>query len=152
MEIEYSYTFKGISREVLWKTIQDKEVLKRTLPGCQSFIEVEDNVFESELGINIGPVKGVFTGGVRQVDRIEPEFYRLLVTGKGKPGEIDANAEMSLVETEKGTILTCRADVKVTGILASVGQRVMGGVAKVVLGQFFKDVEKEAKQACSKTI
>ncbi|MBU8880737.1 carbon monoxide dehydrogenase subunit G [Bacillus sp. FJAT-29790] len=146
MNIEYSYTFENISREVLWKTIQDKEVLKRSLPGCKSFIEVGDNVFESELGINIGPVKGVFTGSVRQVDLKEPEYYRLLVTGKGRPGEIDANAEMGLSETENGTKLTCRAEVKVTGILASVGQRVMGGVAKVILGQFFKDVEKEAKQ------
>lgn len=146
MKIEHSYTFKSIPREVVWRTIQDKEVLKRSLPGCKAFVEVEDNVFESELGISIGPVKGVFTGDVRQVDRIEPESYRLLVTGKGKPGEIDADAEMSLVETEEGTVLHCSADVKMTGILASVGQRVMSGVAKVVIGQFFKEIDKEAKQ------
>ncbi|MBS4190497.1 carbon monoxide dehydrogenase subunit G [Bacillus sp. FJAT-49705] len=146
MKIEHSYTFKSIPREVLWRTIQDKEVLKRTLPGCKSFVEVEDNVFESELGISIGPVKGIFTGDVRQVDRKEPEFYRLLVTGKGKPGEIDADAEMVLLETEEGTVLQCLADVKLTGILASVGQRVMSGIAKVVIGQFFKEIDKEAKQ------
>lgn len=146
MKIEHSYTFKKIPREIVWKTIQDKEVLKRSLPGCKSFVEVEENVFDSELGINIGPVKGTFTGNVRQTDRQEPDFYRLLVTGKGKPGEIDANAEMKLTENEEGTILTCSADVKLTGILASVGQRVMSGVAKVIMGQFFKDIDKEAKQ------
>lgn len=146
MKIEHSYTFKNIPREVLWRTIQDKEVLKRTLPGCKSFVEVEDNVFESELGISIGPVKGVFTGNVKQEDKNEPEFYRLLVTGKGKPGEIDADADMTLTETEEGTVLLCQAEVKLTGILASVGQRVMSGVAKVVIGQFFKDIDKEAKQ------
>ena len=146
MKIEHSYTFKNIPREVIWRTIQDKEVLKRTLPGCKSFVEVEDNVFESKLGISIGPVKGMFTGNVKQLDKNEPEFYRLLVTGKGKPGEIDADADMALTETEEGTVLLCQAEVRLTGILASVGQRVMSGVAKVVIGQFFKDIDKEAKQ------
>ncbi|WP_245671204.1 CoxG family protein [Pseudobacillus wudalianchiensis] len=146
LNIESSHTFKGVSRELLWKTLQNKEALRRSLPGCQSFEEVEDNVFNAELGINIGPVKGAFTGVVRQVDINEPESYRLLLEGKGKPGEIDADAQMSLEETDEGTILTCRADVKVTGVLAAVGQRVMGGVAKVILGQFFKDIQKETKE------
>lgn len=86
MNIEHSYTFKGVSRELLWKTLQNKEALQRALPGCQSFKEVEDNVFDAELGMNIGPIKGMFTGVVRQVDIHEPESYRLLLDGKGKPG------------------------------------------------------------------
>lgn len=146
MKISHTFIFKDIPREVVWTTIQDKEVLKRALPGCKSFIEVGDNIFASELGINIGPVKGIFMGEVKQTDKQEPEFYRLLVNGKGKPGEIDADAEMSLTETEEGTLLICHAEVKLTGILASVGQRVMSGVAKVILGQFFKDIQKEARQ------
>ncbi|MCM3568655.1 CoxG family protein [Neobacillus mesonae] len=146
MNIEHTYTFKGIPREVIWRTIQDKEVLQRALPGCKSFVEVAEDAFASELGISIGPVKGIFTGDVRQVDKNEPESYRLLVKGKGKPGEIDADANMFLEEIEEGTRLQCSAEVKLTGVLASVGQRVMSGVAKVVLGQFFKEIDKEAKQ------
>ncbi|WP_144460862.1 CoxG family protein [Siminovitchia fortis] len=146
MKIENSHTFKGISVETLWNTLQNKEVLRGALPGCKSFDEVEDDVYDAELGINVGPVKGVFTAEVRQVEKREPEFYKLLVHGKGKPGEIDAVAEMGLKDSEAGAVLTCSADVKVTGILASVGQRVMGGVAKLLLGQFFKDIEKETKK------
>ncbi|RWR11951.1 carbon monoxide dehydrogenase subunit G [Siminovitchia fortis] len=146
MKIENSHTFKGVSVETLWNTLQNKEVLQGALPGCKSFDEVEDDVYDAELGINVGPVKGVFTAEVRQVEKREPEFYKLLVHGKGKPGEIDAVAEMGLKDSEAGAVLTCSADVKVTGILASVGQRVMGGVAKLLLGQFFKDIEKETKK------
>jgi len=146
LNIESSYTFKGVSQELLWKTLQDKESLRRSLPGCKSFEEIAPHTYKSELGINIGPVKGVFTGDVRQVDIKEPESYRLLVIGKGKPGEIDAKADMVLEETEAGTTLICRAEVKVTGVLAAAGQRVMSGVAKVILGQFFKDIEKETKE------
>ena len=71
----------------------------------------------------------------------EPEFYRLLVHAKGKPGEIEADAEMNLEETEKEVLLTCNADVEVTGLLASIGQRIIGGVAKVIIGQLFKDIK-----------
>ncbi|WP_338470519.1 carbon monoxide dehydrogenase subunit G [Niallia sp. XMNu-256] len=146
MNIEQTYTFKDVSRELLWQTLQDQGCLQRSLPGCKVFEEVEEKVYNTELGINIGPVKGVFTAVVRQVDIIEPYSYRLLVQGKGKPGEIDADASMILEESEQGATLTCKAEVKVTGTLASVGQRVMGGVAKVVLGKFFKDIEKETKE------
>ncbi|WP_269050932.1 CoxG family protein [Sporosarcina sp. G11-34] len=144
--MEHSYIFKGISREVLWKTIQDKEVLQKSLPGCKVFDEVEENVFHAVLAINIGPIKGEFTADVQQVDMKEPEFYRLLVHVKGKPGDIEAIAEMNMVDTEKGAVLTCNADLEVTGLLASIGQRIMGGVAKVVIGQFFKDIEKETQK------
>lgn len=143
----HTYTFKGITKETLWATIQNKEVLQKALPGCKVFDEVEDNVFHSVLGINIGPIKGEFTADVKQVDMREPEFYRLLVHAKGKPGEIEADAEMNMEETENGVVLTCNAEVEVTGLLASIGQRIIGGVAKVVIGQFFKDIEKEAKKA-----
>jgi carbon monoxide dehydrogenase subunit G len=146
MKMENSYTFKGISRETLWKTIQDKEVLRKALPGCKVFEEVEKDLFHSILGINIGPIKGEFTADVQQVDKQEPESYRLLVHAKGKPGEIEADAAMHMEETGDGVTLTCNADVEVTGLLASIGQRIVGGVAKVVIGQFFKDIEKETKQ------
>lgn len=146
MILEGSHTFKGISTETLWETLQSQEALRSALPGCQTFEEVEEDVFKAELGINVGPVKGVFTADVRQVEKQEPEFYRLLVNGKGKPGEINASADMSLENSDAGAVLNCVADVKVTGLLASVGQRVMGGVAKVLLNQFFKDIEKETKK------
>lgn len=145
MEMKHTYTFKGIPREVVWDTIQDEVVLKKVLPGCDVFDEVEDNVYEAVLNISMGPIKGRFTSNVKQVDMDEPRYYRLLVKAKGKPGEIDADAAMTMEESDEGTILTSDAKVEVTGLLASVGQRIMGGVAKVIIGQFFKDIEKEAK-------
>ncbi|SFE52848.1 hypothetical protein SAMN05192532_102170 [Alteribacillus iranensis] len=133
----------------MWSTLQNNEVLKSALPGCKKFEEVEENVYDAELGINIGPVKGVFTAKVSQVDINEPDSYRLLVEGQGKPGKFNGDAAMELVEEGDSTTLHCSADVEVTGVLATAGQRVMSGVAKVVMGQFFKDIEKEAKKIAS---
>lgn len=146
MKMEHSYSFNDVSMVTLWKVIQDKDVLQKTLPGCQTFEKIADNEYHSVLQINMGPIKGVFTADVQQMDMNEPESYRLLVHAKGKPGEIEADAAMRMEESENGTRLTCNADVAVTGLLASVGQRIMGGVAKVVIGQFFKDIEKETKK------
>jgi len=145
VRLEHTYTF-ALPRDVVWKLIQNEEVLKKSIPGCKSFSRMEDGIYHAEMGVSVGPVKGVFTGQVQQVDQQEPAFYRLLVRGKGLPGEIDAVADMHLDEAEQGTLLTCSTEVQVTGVLASVGQRVMGGVAKMVLGQFFKTVDKEMTQ------
>ncbi|EMT53441.1 MULTISPECIES: CoxG family protein [Brevibacillus] len=148
MKIAYTHHF-GLPLDAVWKGIQDEEVLKKAIPGCQAFSQVEENVYHAEMGISVGPVKGMFTGQVRQADQEEPFFYRLFVKGKGAPGEIDAVAEMKLEEEDTGVKLTCTAEVQVTGVLASVGQRVMGGVAKLVIGQFFKTAEKEMGQMFS---
>lgn len=145
MEIKHSHTFKNIPNEIVWNTIQSPEVLKKVLPGCDVFEEVGDEKYESVLNINMGPIKGKFTADVEQVDMVEPKSYRLLVKAKGKPGEIAADAAMEFAESDGNTVLTCTADVTPTGLLATIGQRIMGGVAKVILGKFFKDIEKEAK-------
>ncbi|HEU5140755.1 MAG TPA: carbon monoxide dehydrogenase subunit G [Bacillales bacterium] len=146
MQIHYQYDFQ-IARQTVWDYLQDDDVLERTLPGCKKFEEIGDGVYDAELGLNVGPVKGTFSGEVRLTDQQEPKSYRLLLKGKGKPGEVNANAQVYLVETAQGTALTCDADVEVTGVLASVGQRIMNGVAKMILGQFFKAVASEIKQS-----
>lgn len=146
MDIKHTHKFKALSAQQVWDTIQNPEVLKAVLPGCKTFDEVGDEQYKAVLGINMGPIKGEFTADVEQVDKNEPTSYRLLVKASGKPGEIDANALMELEEVEGNTELTCTADVAATGLMATIGQRMIGGVAKVVLKQFFKDIEKKAKQ------
>jgi hypothetical protein len=111
LKIVYTHHF-GLPLDAVWKGIQDEEVLKKAIPGCQAFSQVEENVYHAEMGISVGP-------------------------------------DMKLEEEDTGVKLTCTAEVQVTGVLASVGQRVMGGVAKLVIGQFFKTAEKEMGQMFS---
>lgn len=144
MDIKHKYKFNNLSKQEVWDTIQDPEALQAALPNCEVFEEIGDEEYRAVLKINMGAIKGEFTANVQQVDKMEPDSYRLLVKAKGKPGEIGADSKMSLAEAEDGTELTCEADVSSTGLMATVGQRMIGGVAKVVLGQFFKNIEKEA--------
>ncbi len=145
MKIEYRYTF-DLPQNIVWRYIQDQQILRSALPGCQSFEESSDGVYLAEMGLNAVPIKGLFTTEVQQTNQIPPSSYRLTIKGKGKPGEFNAIADMYIEEVKNGSQVTCDADVEVTGIFASVGQRVLGGVAKVILGQFFKTAEKEMKK------
>lgn len=146
MEIKHKYKFNNLSKQEVWDTIQDPEALQAALPNCEVFEEVGEEKYKAVLKINMGAIKGEFTADVQQVDKLEPDSYKLLVNAKGKPGEIGADSKMTLVELEDGTELICEADVSSTGLMATVGQRMIGGVAKVVLGQFFKNIEKQAVQ------
>lgn len=148
MQITYAHTFL-LPREIVWELIQNEDVLKHSIPGCKSFTQLEDGSYDVEMGLSVGPVKGVFTGHVQMTDHQEPSYYCLKVKGKGAPGEVDAVAHMHLDEAENGVTLNCRMEVVVTGVLASVGQRVMGGVAKLVLGQFFKSADTEMRKLTS---
>ena len=147
LEIKHKYTFKNLSKQEVWDVIQNPEALQAALPNCETFEEVGDEEYKAVMKINMGAIQGEFTADVQQVDKKEPDSYKLLVKAKGKPGEIEADANMILDEADEGTELSCIAEVGSTGLMATVGQRMVGGVAKVVLGQFFKDIEKQAKQA-----
>jgi len=146
LKLEFRHTFSA-PREAVWSSLQDEQVLRRSLPGCQKLDEVSEGVYNAELGLSVGPVKGVFTGEVKLSELREPESYRLTMSGKGKPGEIRGDARLRLEEAEQGTLLVCDAEAQVTGVLASVGQRIMSSVAKLILSQFFKAVEKEIQRS-----
>ncbi|WP_169835531.1 CoxG family protein [Novibacillus thermophilus] len=146
LHIHYQHEFP-LQREQVWDHLQNEDVLRKSLPGCRKFERVSEDTYDAELGLNIGPVKGTFTGQVRLSDQTRPESYRLVLKGKGKPGELNADARITLEENSGETVVSCAADVQVTGVLASVGQRVMGSVAKLILGQFFKAVASQIRQS-----
>lgn len=145
LKMEFRYSFQQ-PRNKVWDYLQNEDVLRRTLPGCKRLQAREDGAFDAELGLDVGPIKGLFTGEVRLLEQVEPSFYRLLLNGNGKPGELHADSPVSLIETDTGTDIVCLADIQVTGLLASVGQRVMGSVARLLLGRFFKNVDDDMKQ------
>ncbi len=146
MKIEIRHSYQA-SREQVWEYLQDVGVLERTLPGCKKLTPVGDGRYDAELGLDVGPIKGSFAGEVTLLDLNVPESYRLRLRGSGKPGEVDADAVIRLVETGTGTEVICESEAQVTGMLASVGQRVMGSVARMLLGRFFKGVEAEMQKA-----
>jgi carbon monoxide dehydrogenase subunit G len=85
----------------------------------------------------VGGVKGTFEGKVRLSDKKPPESYKMAVEGAGGPGFIRGETVITLTENGSGTKVSYTADLQVGGLIASVGQRMLGGVSKMMADKFF---------------
>ncbi len=146
MKIEGEHTFDA-PRDVVWKTVLDPEVLANVLPGCEDFHEVGDNQFEGLLKIKVGPVQGKFKGNVELTDLVEPSSYNLRVRGKGPPGFVDGQGELTLEDAGDQTVLRYTVDAKVGGRIASVGQRLLDSSSKVITRQALEGLDQHVQAA-----
>jgi carbon monoxide dehydrogenase subunit G len=143
MKIEGTYSFNANRRE-LWDTLLDTGVLASCIPGCQEFKPVGDDKYELSLRVGLGAITGTYKAAVAVVDKDEPNTYTMLVEGKGSGTTISGRGVMTLTETESGSVVRIEGDARVTGIIARVGQRLMGGASKVMIDQFFACVKTRA--------
>ncbi|MCY3965300.1 MAG: carbon monoxide dehydrogenase subunit G [Acidobacteria bacterium] len=135
MKITGSHTF-AVPRSIVWEAILDPEVLSRTLPGCEDMAPVGENQFRGKLKMKVGPVQGVFEGGVELLDLDPPNGYNLKMDGKGAPGFVNGTGALRLEDAEDGgTLLHYDIDARVGGRIAAVGQRLLDSSAKVLTRQ-----------------
>lgn len=143
MKVEGSHTFAA-PRERVWNALNDPAVLARVTPGVKKLEPQGQDTYKATIELAVGPVKGAYDGKVSITDKTAPERMTLRVEGGGKPGTIRATGELRLEEEEEGrTVVSYVGDAQVTGIVASVGHRLIGGVAKQMAGEFFKGLERE---------
>ena len=144
MKIEGTHELR-VKRERVFQVLTDPEVLKRCIPGCERLEKTGENAYAATLRAGVGSIKGVFTGNVRLEDLRAPEHYRLVVDGKGQPGFLKGTGDLDLEEQGDATIIKYAGDVQVGGTIASVGQRMIQGAARMMASQFFTAIEAEAK-------
>jgi carbon monoxide dehydrogenase subunit G len=89
------------------------------------------------MKVGVAAIKGTFEGKVKLSDLEPPNRYRMAVEGSGGPGFVRGDAGMQMSDVDGGTRVSYDADVQVGGLIASVGQRMLGGVTKMMLDQFF---------------
>jgi carbon monoxide dehydrogenase subunit G len=144
MELSGKYTFDA-PQAVMWRVLIDPDVLRRTLPGCQRFDPQPDGSYAITLTIGIATIKGTFTGTVHLLNEHPPESYTLKMAAKGSVGFVDGYGDFKLSPLgEDKTLLTYTGEAHVGGKVAGLGQRVVHAGANLVIGQFFKAIEKEA--------
>jgi len=124
-------------RDRVWAAFLDPETLAKAIPGCEKLEAIGDGEYKAIMKIGVGPVKGTFEGKVRLSNQEPPHRYRMAVEGAGSPGFVRGEAAMELHDAEAGTRVGYNADVQVGGLIASVGQRMLGGVSRMMLDQFF---------------
>jgi len=124
-------------RDKVWAAFLDPEILAQALPGCEKLEAIGPNEYKATMKIGVAAIKGTFEGKVKLSDLEPPNRYRMAVEGSGGPGFVRGAAGMQLSDVDGGTKVSYDADVQVGGLIASVGQRMLGGVTKMMLDQFF---------------
>ena len=144
MKVTGSHIVKA-PRERVWHMLQDPEVLSQATPGVKEMEREREDFYRAVLELGIGPVKGTFSGHVEVTDKREPDLLTLSVDGSGGPGGVKAIGVLRLEEDPNGTVVHYEGEPQISGRLASVGVRLVGGVAKKLAGQFFESVDKQAQ-------
>jgi carbon monoxide dehydrogenase subunit G len=126
-----------VPREKVWQAFLDPAALAQAIPGCEGLEAVGAEEYKAVMKVGVGAIKGTFEGKVRLFDQDPPNRYRMVVEGKGGPGFVRGEAAMELSDVNGGTRVSYSADVQVGGLIASVGQRMLGGVSRMMLDQFF---------------
>ena len=129
-------------RAEVWRALNDPEVLKACIPGCQEMERVGDTGFAATVKQKVGPVSATFKGQVELSNIVEGESYTISGEGKGgAAGFAKGGADVALADAEGGTMLTYKVEAKVGGKLAQLGGRLIDGFAKKMADQFFTDFQ-----------
>lgn len=142
MKIEGEYLFPA-PQERVWEVLTSPEQLQKALPGCEKLVETAPGKFDASLKIGIAAVKGSYEGKFEILDAEPPHRYRLVGEGSGLAGFIKGETTIELTPEGQETRVAYRAEVQVGGLIAGVGQRLLGGITKSMVRQFFATMEKQ---------
>lgn len=124
--------------ETLWTVLNDPAVLKACIPGCKDMIDEGNDHFRLILNLKVAAVGGSFEGNISLSDKQPPSQCKVAVSGSGTLGHGEGAATFSLASEGSGTTMTYSGEGEIGGLVAGVGQRILKGVAKHLIGQFFK--------------
>ena len=126
------------TREEVWAALNDPDVLKACIPGCQSLEKRSDTEMSAKVQVKIGPVKAVFNGEVTLSNIDPPRAYTISGEGKGGvAGFAKGGADVHLDDDGGGTRLRYKANAQVGGKLAQIGARLIDATAKQLADEFF---------------
>ena len=126
------------NRETVWGMLNDPEVLKACIPGCEQLEMNANNEFQAVATIKVGPVKARWKGKVRLSDLDPPNSYRISGEGEGGvAGFAKGGAQVSLADKDGGTLLSYDVEAQIGGKLAQLGQRLINSAAKKTADDFF---------------
>jgi hypothetical protein len=137
----------AITQQQAWDALNDPEVLKTCIAGCDKVERSGENEFTVGVSIKIGPVAAKFSGKIALVDMVPPQSYTLSFEGQGGPaGFGKGSAKVQLTPVDGGTELNYSVQASVGGKIAQLGQRLIDGVAKSMAEDFFKRFDQEMQK------
>ena len=132
-------------REQIFDLLTNPLLLQKCIPGCEKMEKIADNQYAARLSVGVGPIKGTFNATVNLTDLRRPEHYALTMDGKGQPGFVKGSGSLDFVDESGAITVQFSGDISVRGLIASVGQRMIQSVGKMMAERFFVALENEAK-------
>ena len=136
MKLSGSYQI-NLEKQKVWEALNDPEILKQTIPGCEEFIKNSDTQFTAKATNKIGPFNASFTGDIELVDLDPPNSYKISGSGNSPVGFASGEATVKLENYENGTKLIYEVEANVGGKIAQVGSRLIDMTAKKIADIFF---------------
>ena len=136
MKLSGSYQI-NLSKEKVWEALNDPEILKQAIPGCEEFIKNSETEFTATATNKIGPFNASFTGDIELKDLNPPNSYKISGSGNSPVGFASGEAEVKLEDHENGTNLIYEVEANVGGKIAQVGSRLIDMTAKKMADIFF---------------
>ena len=148
MDISGTYSFAAPPERV-WSVLLDPAVIASCIPGCDLFEPDGDDRYRLRLTVALAAITGTYNGTVSLSEKIPPTSYRLTAEGQGRPGTVAGSAAITLrpgvggtgastaAGTAPTTIVDVSAKVQTRGTIARMGQRLIGGVSKMMMDRFF---------------
>jgi carbon monoxide dehydrogenase subunit G len=140
MKIEGQFAFEKIAPQAVWDFLTNAHRISECLPGCEKLEQTGEGAYDLRMRFGVGAISGVFSGSIHLHDLQPTSEYQMTVNGSGKPGFVKGDGTVQLTTDETGTLLRYSGDVSAGGAIASLGQRMIGGAARMVIDQFFKCV------------
>lgn len=141
MNLNGKYTF-NVPREKVYEALVNPEALQQCIPGCQKLELMGEGEYRADLKLGVAAVRGSYIGKVKLSDQRPPEHFTIAVEGSGGPGFVKGQGAVDLTEEDGKTIAAYSGEAQIGGTIAGVGQRMLGGVANMLVGQFFKCLDK----------
>ena len=136
MEISGSYTFNAPPDRV-WDLLMNPDVIASCIPGCDRFEPLGEDRYRARLTVALAAITGTYDGTVAIVDKTPPASYRLTAEGQGRPGFVKGDSAIALRADGEKTIVDVKGSVQTGGAIARLGQRLVAGVAKMMMDRFF---------------
>lgn len=142
MDFTGSHVFAA-PRERVWTLLLDPDALRAALPSCKEFRQTGDDAYEAVMSVGVGAIKGTYNAKINVRDKEPPTSYRLVVEGTGRPGFLKGDGLITLDDQGENTSVTYQGQALVGGMIAGVGQRLISASAQLIIGQFFKAMERQ---------
>lgn len=136
MDIAGTYIFNAPPERV-WNLLMDPTALASCIPGCERLEPVGDDRYQARLTVSLAAITGTYDGTVIISDKKPFESYALTVEGQGKAGVVKGTVTIALRPSGEGTEVSVTGGVQTGGVIARLGQRLIGGVSKMMQDRFF---------------